>query len=185
MQVINGYDSVAWQRSFMLDFRLFHLDRPRVSAWRKQRYGHEFLPDSVDHFVIDFCKAKRLVAVDCGGWYFENFGFDVQCFESIDLSKLYYKNCHVEYDLSTHKPTYVNPDPVLLRHPWFLKYATVDQLVSFLELWCMQPLILNFDTKFLQYNYLKFRLADLVQERTALNIQQVSSKLWLITNPEL
>jgi hypothetical protein len=185
MQIINGYDSVSQQRNFMLDFRLFHLDRPRILECRRQRHGYQFCPDFVDHFVIDFCKDKKLVAVDCGGWYFEYFGFEVQCFESVDLSKLYNKNCFVEYDLKIHKPTYVNPDPVLLRHPWFLKYATVEQLVAFLELWCDQPLILNFDTKFLQYNHLKFQLADLVQARTNLNIHTVSSKLWLITNTKL
>lgn len=175
MQVIDGYRG-SNNRSKMFDFRLYHIARPKILDWRKGR----LILDSVDNHTIRLLPNNRLVAVDCAGWYFKDFGVNVQCIEGNIISKYYCKECSIEHDLSTHKPTYVNDDPILFRHPWFIRYATVDFLVNFLELWCSTILILNFSTRLIQYNHLKFKLIDVVSQKTDLQITEIEKDLWLI-----
>lgn len=180
MQVIDGYNSNKQGKSKMFDFRLYHLNRPRLLRWRRSRHGGAFVPDAIDRIVIDLLPRKHLVAVDCAGWYFKKFGISTQCIETSNISTLYWPDCSVEYDVDVFMPTYINDDPVLFRNPWFLKYATVDTLVKFIELWCKSVLILEFSTKHIQYNHLKFKLVDIVARLTKLKINETLPNVWII-----
>jgi hypothetical protein len=179
MQIIDGYSS-AVTRSFSFEFRLYHLNRPRVLEWRKARHHNNFKLDTVDQLVIDHLPNRRLVSVDAAGWYFNDFGIKTQCLESSEISKLYYPDCQIEFDLLTHKPTYTNSDPIFFKFPWFLKYISVADLVKFLDLWCESILILNFSTRHIQHNYLKYRLVDLVSDLTTFYITEINQNLWII-----
>ena len=180
MQIITGYLSNNNQISQMFEFRLYHLNRPRLREWRKSRFNNNFQLDQVDQTVLNLLPNHRLVAVDCAGWYFQKFGVDVQCIESSPISKLYFKDCVVEPDLFVHKPSYINHDPILFRHPWFLKYTRIENFINFLELWSGSTLILNFYSRYIQHNYLKYDLIDLVSSRTFLNIKVIAPDLWII-----
>jgi hypothetical protein len=175
MQVISGYLDVT-TRSTMLEFRLYHLNRPAVKAWRKKCYQL----DDADNLVIRLAKNQQVVAIDCAGWYLDQFGMNVQCVESSDISKLYFSNCAVEPDLMTHRPTYIHDAIVLFKFPYFLRYCTVAELVDFLELWCKDIMVLNFNPTFIKHNRLKYKAVDLVKKSTNLRITEVNKNLWLI-----
>jgi hypothetical protein len=179
MQIITGY-SVDHSLSNIFKFRLFHLNHPRLKYWRSCQHNKIYHPDAVEQLVIDTVPSKQLVTVDCAGWTMSEFDFKVQCFESDPIACYYYPKCHVEPDLFTHRPTYTQECAVLVRYPWFLKYSKIPDLVNFLELWTTSSMILNFYEQFVQHNYLKYQLIDLVQECTALNIQKITTDLWLI-----
>ena len=158
MQIINSYSQAgnitAGQR-----LRLFHLNRPKVRAWRHTRHGHGYQLDSVDRWVLDNINSTNITAVDFAGWYLEQFGVKTVCLESDDIAKLYWPKCHIEPDIMIWRPTYISTvDPVVFRSPWFLRYATVDQLIAFLETWVQSMTIVNFEPNMIQYNYLKFKL---------------------------
>lgn len=164
----------------MFEFKLYHLNRPRLKEWRKSRFSNKFSPDPVDQLTLNLLPNNRLVALDCAGWYFQDFGVQVQCIESSPISKLYFNDCFIEPDLFVHKPTYTNSDLILVRHPWFLKYAKLEEFINFLNLWCSSTLILNFYSRYIQYNHLKYKLPELVASKTLLNIEVISPDVWII-----
>ena len=179
MQIINGY-STDHSLENIFQFRLFHMNHPRIKSWRASRHTNNYEPDQVEQFVIDTVPSKELVAVDCAGWTLEKFGFEVQCFESNPLALKYYSTCYIEPDLFTHRPTYANPHCVFSRVPWYLKYSTTADLVNYLEIWCQQTMILNFYERYVQHNYLKYDLLNIVQTLTDLQIQRIYPDVWHI-----
>ena len=180
MQIINGYQSANDNLSKVFKFRLYHLNHPRLADWRRCRHGHSYQLDSVEKYTIDICNSK-LVAVDCAGWIYKSFGVTVQCLESDPISLKYHKSCYIEPDLFTHRPTYTNDGVVLFRFPWFLKYAKLPEFVNFLEIWTESTVLLNFYPRFVQHNYLKYNLLDLVRDQTQLTIEAVDTDFWRIT----
>jgi hypothetical protein len=79
------------------------------------------------------------------------------------------------------RPTYLSKvDPVVFRNPWFLRYATVDQFVAFLETWVQSMTIINFEPKMVQFNYLKFKLVDIVRSKISFEIEEINNNLWKI-----
>lgn len=182
MQIVSGYNTDHGQIRLIQQFRLYHLSRPAVEKWRKIRYGIPYRLDPADQWILDNVKDAKLVAVDCAGWYFQEFNIKTTCLESELLSKKYFPECYVEPDILTHRPTYIpNDQMVVFKFPWFLKYITVDQFVDFLNLWVKSTTVLNFDTIFIQHNHLKFTLESLVRNRVDLNIEVVDPQLWIIT----
>lgn len=179
MQIIRGYSDIP-ARSNLLNFRLFHLDNPHIKKWRGIRHGRPYQLDLADNLAISLSNGN-IVAVDCAGWYLEHFNTNVQCFESSSISKLYYPLCFVEPDLFVHKPTYANDHLVLVKFPHFLKYSSIDNFVSFLELWCSNKMILNFSEIHIQHNHLKYNLLDIIKVKTNLMIEKVQPNLWVIT----
>ena len=180
MQIINSYTQAgnitAGQR-----LRLFHIDRPKVLAWRHTRRGAVYQLDSVDRCILDNINSKSITAVDFAGWYLEQFGLKTVCLESNDIAKLYWPKCHIEPDIMTWRPTYISTvDPVVFRSPWFLRYATLDQFIAFLETWVRSVTILNFEPNMIQHNYLKFKLLDLVRPRMTFEIEEISDSTWKI-----
>lgn len=156
------------------------MSRPALRQWRASRHRRTYMPDTTDQIVIDL-KPADLVAVDCAGWYFNDFGINTVSIESNDLAKLYYPNCYVEYDVLTHRPTYIDQNAlVLLKHPWFLRYATIEQLIDFLNIWTQHCVILNFNPRLIQHNHLKYSLKDIVQVQLDLTIQELSPEIWSI-----
>lgn len=179
MQIIQGYnksDNVS--RTFR--FRLFYMSHPRLKDWRKTRHQKEYQPDTVEKLVIDLFPQKQVVALDCAGWVLKHFGFQVQSFESDVIAQHYDSNCCIEPDLFSHRPTYTKNWPVLTRYPWYLRYAKIPDLINFLELWTQSVMILNFHERYVQHNYLKYQLIDLVQPLTNLNIDKVADDIWVV-----
>lgn len=180
MQIINGYQSANNDLSQIFKFRLYHLNHPRLTDWRKCRHGHNYQLDSVETYTINNCNSK-LVAVDCAGWMYKSFGVTVQCLESDPISLRYHKSCYIEPDLFTHRPTYTESGVVLFRFPWFLKYVKLPEFINFLELWTESSMLLNFYPRFIQHNYLKYNLVDLVRSQTQLSVEEIDTDFWRIT----
>lgn len=173
MQVIQGYSNTK-KRSKLLEFRLYHMNRPSVIPWRKNIYEL----DRADKLALDL--STDILSLDSAAWYLEQHGATVQCLESNDISKLYYPKCYVEYDLFVHRPTYASDGLVLCKIPYFLKYCKVEEFVNFIELWCRNTMVLNFYSIYVQHNHLKFKLIDIVQSQTNLRIVEVEENIWVI-----
>lgn len=178
MQVVSGYANEG-HRSNIFNFRLYHLSRPRVRDWRRTRHGGVYLLDTVDRLVMNM--TDKIVAVDWAGWCLEPFNISTQCLESSDISKYYWPQCFVEPDLLVHRPTYTNNDLVVVKKPSFLRYATLDTLVNFLELWCTTHMVISLERRHIQHNHLKFKLLDLVKDKTDLTIQEESIDTWVVS----
>lgn len=176
MQIISGYAN-ATSRSKLLEFRLYHLNRPAVKQWRKNCYKL----DVADNLIIQLAETRQVAAIDCAGWYLTQFGVSVQCVESSNISKLYFPACLIEPDLMVHRPTYINDDTVVFfKFPYFLKYCTVQELTSFLELWCTDIMVLNFFPNFIIHNRLKYKAIDLIRRLTNLDVREVNKNLWVV-----
>lgn len=182
MQIVSGYNPCHGPIRQIQQFRLYHLSRPSVKKWRAVRHGRPYPLDTADHWILNNLQDNKLVAVDCAGWYFQEFDIDTICLESEPLSKKYFSECYVEPDIFTHRPTYIpNDRMVVFKYPWFLKYATLDQFVNFLTTWVRSTTVLNFNPTLIQHNHLKFRLQDLVRDRLEFDIQVVDKQLWTVT----
>lgn len=180
MQIITGYNKSYAIRKLQ-QFRLYHLSRPAIKKYRSTRHNHPFIPDCVDKYIIDNYSGNRITAIDCAGWYLKYFNIDVTCLESDAIAQLYYPECHIEFDILIHRPTYIShDDPVLLKNPWFLKYAQFDVFIHFLNIWTMSTVVLNFEPRYIKHNHLKFNLIDLAKEHTDLKIVEQSKNLWII-----
>lgn len=180
MEIINGY-STEHNLSQIFKFRLFHHDHPGLKQWRATRHGTPYCLDETEQLAIKYATNNQLISIDCVGWALSNFGLDVQCFESNPIALHYNPGCHIEPDLFTHRPTYARDCTVLTRYPWFLKYSTLPEFINFLELWTRSTMILNFYERFIQHNYLKHKLIDLVRDATDIHIQEISKNLWVLT----
>lgn len=181
MQIVKSYSSQSSNIRLIQQLRLYHLSRPGLQQWRKIRHGHSYQLDLVDRWIIDQ-KWKNLIAVDFAGWYFNNYGINTVCLESNSLSIHYWPACWVEPDIITHRPDYLPGDtPVVFKYPWFLKYATQDQFLQFLNTWVQGITLINFDPRFVQHNHLKYNLLDLVRPHTSFSIHEINSKLWMVT----
>lgn len=164
--------------------RLYYLDRPKVLLWRQARHRRSLaLFDSLDDMIIEYAKKTtgKITAVDFGGWYLERAGIEITCVESNDISKWYHERCMIEYDLKTWRPTYLShTDLVVFRYPWFLKYATLQELVDFFDIWVTSPLLIEFHSRYIQHNHLKYDLLDLVKSQSKLQITLWSPSAWLL-----
>ena len=181
MQVITAYSNQS-QIRFIQQLRLYHLSRPNLKQWRQTRHGKLYSLDSTDYWILTNLTDKNLVLVDCAGWYFEQFDITTFCLESDNIAKHYWPACHVEPDIFTHRPTYI-PElyPVVFKFPWFLKYATVKQIVIFLNTWVRSTTIINFQPMFVQHNHLKYRLIDIVRPLVKFDIQVINHQLWVVS----
>lgn len=180
MQIISGYDQHNHIK-FRQRLRLYNFSRPAVKKWKLAKRTGKFCLDSVDQWVISNLQGKKLWAVDCGGWYLQDYNIDVECIESDDIAKIYNSQCYVEYDVLVHRPTYVDVNSVVLfKRPWFLRYCKFDDFVNFLNTWTQTTVVLEFDPVYIQHNHLKFKLLDLVRQQTPLSISPVNQSLWII-----
>ena len=179
MQIISGYNNSLGQVQQAQRLRLYLLSRPQVQTWRRTRHGQPMTVDALDQWIVDTVRPQQLVAVDCAGWYFEQFGIDTTCVESDPLSQRYWPACHIEPDLLTHRPTYL-PTNVLtvFKYPAFLKYTTQDQFVEFLNTWVKGPTILHFEPRFVQHNHLKYDLYNIITAVTTITIKQLDPTVW-------
>lgn len=181
MQIVKSYNQAGTITSRQ-QIRLFHIGRPQILKWRKTRHGQKFQLDETDQWIIKNVKSDKIVAVDFAGWYFELFGLKTVCLESSEIAKAYWPQCYIEPDIITWRPTYISSsDPVVFRNPWFLRYATLDQFVTFLETWAQSLTILNFEPIMIQHNHLKFKLIDLVAPKVKCKINEINENLWAIT----
>lgn len=185
MQVINSYlDKNLGTIRTIQKFRLYHLSRPSLKILRQHRNSTVYPYDRVDQLAINIAKDanNKLTAVDCAGWYFERSKIDVTCLESDEIAKHYYASCFVEPDVLTFRPTYISEsDPVLFKYPWYLKYATLDEFVNFLQTWVKSTTLLEFNPTYIQHNHLKYKLIDIVRSSTNLSITVPFANVWIIT----
>jgi len=180
MQIISSYSRTG-DITLGQQLRLFHVSRPRVRDWRQTRHGHKYQLDSVDQWILDNINCVNVTTVDFAGWYLEQFGLKTTCLESNSIAKIYWPECHIEPDIMIWRPTYISKsNPVVFKNPWFLRYATVDQLILFLETWVRSLTVISFETQMVQYNYLKFKLIDLVRPRVKLEIEEINNNLWKV-----
>ena len=181
MQIVNSYSDQLGNIRLIQQLRLYHLSRPRLRQWRKTRHGHTYQLDLVDQWIINQ-KWKNLIAVDFAGWYFNDYGINSVCLESDSLSKRYWPNCWVEPDIMTHRPDYLPSNtPVVFKYPWFLKYATQDQFLEFLNTWVQGTTLITFNPMLVQHNHLKYNLLDLIRPRISCKIHKIHSNLWMAT----
>jgi len=180
MQVITSYLDQGPIRAVQ-QWRLYHLSRPNLKQWRQTRHGKRYVLDSTDHWILNNLPDKRLTLVDCAGWYFKQFGIATTCLESDEIAKHYWPSCHVEPDIFTHRPTYISTaDPVVFKYSWFLRYATVEQFVEFIQVWVQSTTVINFEPRYVQHNHLKHRLVDQVRPMIKFDIQEVDHNLWIL-----
>jgi len=181
MQIIKSY-STAGSLSRTQQFRLFHIARPSVSLWRKTKFGSAFPLDNIDIWITNNITNKNITVVDFAGWYLQDFGFNTTCIESDIIAKQYYHDCLIESDIAEHRPAYISDsDPIILRHPASLKYKSVNDFVHFLNTWTKSLLVLNFNPRLILHNHLKFKLIDLVKQKTNLHIQEVLPIVWKVS----
>jgi hypothetical protein len=152
-----------------------------LRAWRQTRHGVPMLLDGVDQWIAHTLQPKQLAAVDCAGWYFNDFGIETVCLESDPIGQLYCPTAYYEPDVLTHRPTYWPTDcPTLFKYPAFLKYTTVDEFADFLNVWCHSPIILHFEPRFVQHNHLRYHLIDLIRPRVSFAITEMHRTVWRI-----
>jgi hypothetical protein len=182
MHIVAGYSTDHGSIRLIQQFRLYHLSRPAVKKWRAVRHGTPYQLDDTDQWILNNLQDDKLVAVDCAGWYFQEWNINTICLESELLSKRYFSECYVEPDIFIHRPTYIpNDQMVVFKYPWFLKYARLDQFINFLNIWVQSTTVLNFNPRFIQHNHLKFSLLDLVKDQVNLDIQVINNQLWKVS----
>ena len=181
MQIVESYSNQGRIR-FIQQLRLYHLSRRNLKQWRQTRHGKLYSIDRTDQWILNNLSDTNLVLVDCAGWYFEQFGITTTCLESDSIAKYYWPACHIEPDIFTHRPTYISDQhPVVFKYPWFLKYATVDQFRTFLNIWVKSTTVINFEPMFVQHNHLKYNLIDIIRSKVNFNIQVINRQLWKIS----
>ena len=181
MQIIKSYSDQGSVR-FIQRLRLYHLSRPNLKRWRQTRHNKPYQLDSTDKWILNNLDNSSLILVDCAGWYFEQFGITTTCLESDLVAKSYWPACCVEPDIFTHRPTYIDDQQtVVFKYPWFLKYATVDQFVAFLNIWVKSKTVINFQPILIQHNHLKHTLIDIVKPMVNFKIQIINQYLWVVS----
>lgn len=181
MQVISGYNRSLGNIQQAQQFRLYHISRPNLRAWRQTRHGVPMSLDGLDQWIIDTLQPKKIAVVDCAGWYFKQYGIETVSLESNPIGQLYCSDAHYEPDVLTHRPSYMPTDIVtLFKYPEFLKYASVDTFVSFLNTWVKGPTILHFEPRFIKHNHLRYHLIDLIRPRVDFNVIEMDRTVWRI-----
>ena len=180
MQIVKSYTNQGHIR-FIQRLRLYHLSRQNLKQWRQTRHGKSYQIDGTDQWILNNLTQTSLVLVDCAGWYFEQVGITTTCLESDSIAKYYWPSCFVEPDIPIHRPTYIPDQPVVFKYPWFLKYATIDQFVVFLNTWVKSTTIINFQPMFVQHNHLKYNLVDIIRPLIKFDIQVINDQLWVVS----
>lgn len=144
--------------------RLYVQGRPLVHYNRlKQRNISHELPHWIS--LIDQEITGDFIAIDCGGWYFANSQRNCTAIEIIPISSKLWNNIHYEYDYLTWHPTYLEDQTVLAYYSSYFKYATIDDLLTFVKIWsdAHSKLIIGIDPSKVKFNYLKYSLVDVVK----------------------
>ena len=162
MKIIKDYDQL--EISALQSARLYLQGRPLLAHWSKKRRGQPARANlAVD--LIDQELDSNYIAIDCAGWYFDNDQRKCTAIELHDQSLHYWNQIHFEYDYLTWHPTYLPPDPVLAYYSSYFKYCQFDDFVTFCKIWAAghSKLIIGLDPTKIKYNYLKWKLLDLLQ----------------------
>jgi hypothetical protein len=182
MQTVESYPNTLESIRFIQQIRLYHVSNHWLKSWRRARHSNSLPFDKFDNVVLSLVTDNQLTTVDSAGWYFQHAGIKVTCLESTDIAKYYCADCYIEYDVMTHRPTYISDQNVVFfKFPWFLKYATVDQFVNFLNVWVKSTTVIAFDPILIQHNHLKFKLIDIIKSQTVFDIKEVERNLWIVT----
>jgi hypothetical protein len=147
MQIIDSHNDLNHSKIYQL--RLFYLQRPLLS-YRKRPESSPIWKD-----ILDFSKDKEVCFIDSAGWIFPIKSCIV---ESNFWSRKWDRSAKIfDYTKkSSEHPRVIAYAPALLR------YCTLDTFNRFLDLWVSNELLLYFDKRLIQHNYLKFNLRDLI-----------------------
>jgi hypothetical protein len=163
MKIINNYDQLSI--SPLQSVRLYLQSRPLLKHWSRQRRGRLPLTDPVID-LIDQELEGNYVAIDCAGWIFANNQRKCTAIELHEQSLKYWNQVYFEHDYMTWHPTYLKSDTVLAYFSTYFKYCTLDNFLTFCEIWsqCHDKIIIGLDPTKVKYNYFKFQLLDLVEQ---------------------
>jgi hypothetical protein len=121
--------------------------------------AHRKYPRGLGDVYYDIRKLHRLGEIcflDCGGWIFPKLKKLVV--ESDLLAKHFYKDSKImDYTVRT----LAHPN-VFCYKPVLLKYVTTEVFSRFLKEWTTDHLVIYFDHRMIQHNYLKCDLLDLL-----------------------
>lgn len=178
MNAIKNYDDISIhpiQRT-----RLYVQDRPLIRRWHRMHKGQ-----SIGHCVpvlhaIDQELQGDYIAVDCAGWYFANANRNCLAIEIDPISSKFWPHVHFEYDYLTWHPTYLPPLPVLAYHSTYFKYCELTDFITFCRIWSENhpQVIIALDPTKIKFNYLKYRLEDLVKLHVPKSALRILHKDW-------
>ena len=162
MKIIKDYNQLSI--GSLQSTRLYLQARPLLSHWSKKRRGQTTVTN-LDMSLIDQELDSNYIAIDCAGWYFANDQRNCTAIELHDQSLRYWNQIYFEYDYLTWHPTYLSSDPVLAYYSSYFKYCQLDDLVTFCKIWAVNhsKLIIGLDPTKIKFNYLKWKLLDLLK----------------------
>lgn len=164
--------------------RLYYQARPLLQLWHAARRKKKVdIPVDVD--LIDQELDQDYIAVDCAGWYFASSSRKCTSIELHAHSAKYWQDIHFEYDYLTWRPDYLHSGPVLAYYSEYFKYSTLDDFVHFCNIWSLNnsKLIVGVDPSKIQFNYLKFNLADQIQQKIpTVSVRVLGPQLFVITH---
>jgi hypothetical protein len=178
---VNSYQELPINR--LQQIRLYYQARPLLQLWHAAR-RKKTVDIPVDIDLINQELDQNYIAVDCAGWYFSNSTRHCTAIELHNHSSKYWHNIHFEYDYLTWRPDYLHSGPVLAYYSEYFKYSTMDDFVHFCNIWSMNnsKLIVGVDPSKIQFNYLKFNLVELLQQKiSTVSVRVLGPQLFVIT----
>lgn len=149
--------------------RLYLQARPLASLHRKRRRSVPY-QEPADIKLIDRELTGDFISLDCAGWYFANSQRTCTAIEMFDYSLLLWPDVKFEYDYMDWRPTYLENQPVLAYYSSYFKYCALEHFLNFCDTWSDHKLIIGLDPTKMKFNYLKYRLVDILSERYNVNI---------------
>lgn len=145
--------------------RLYAQGHPLIKLWRMKRRNIAFI-EPAWATLIDHELDGDFVSIDSAGWYFSNDSRHCVAVESNPLSKKFWSDVHIEHDVMTWHPTYLEFHTALAYFSAEHRYCTIEEFVSFCNLWLQfhPKLVIGLDPTKLKFNYLKFNFIDCVSQ---------------------
>ena len=147
MQIVTSYSD--FKSSYLHRLRLFYLLRPLL----KYRKNYKDSP-----VWQDIKTDKTVCFIDSAGWIFP---VDACIVESNILAKKWCKSAKI-FDYTKKS---LDHTLVIAYCPELLRYCNLEIFNNFLNLWVKDEMLLYFDKRLVQHNYLKFDLKKLVSNR--------------------
>lgn len=175
MNVLNDYQDLNIHP--LQQTRLYAQGRPLIKLWRKKRKNIPIeIPDWAQ--LIDHELDSDYIEIDSAGWYFSNAQRRCVAVETGTVARTFWPDAHIEHDIMTWHPTYLDAWPVMIYYSKFHRYCTMQEFLLFCDLWLKShpKLIIGLDPTKLKFNYLKFDFVDTVSShvspRAKLNVLQ-------------
>ncbi len=148
MQIIRSYTSA--HISNLHKVRLYYKSRPLLKHRKDPSKCNLW-----DEIVSINQDSKEICFLDCAGWIFP---LDSIVIESSPISKKYCR----EAKIFDYREKSIEHPFIFSYCPHLLKYVTLDTFKSFLDIWLDKEMILYFDKRLIQHNYLKYDLKSII-----------------------